>query len=32
LNVGDNITYKLPPFSCPDGNDEAVVFINSMEN
>jgi hypothetical protein len=32
LNVGDNITYALPKYSCPDGNDDAVVYINSMEN
>lgn len=32
LNWGDNITYKLPPFSDPEGNDVGVVYINSMEN
>lgn len=32
LNVGDNITYPLPKFSNPDGNDAAIVYINSMEN
>lgn len=32
LNWGDNITYKLPTFSDPEGNDVGVVYINSMEN
>jgi len=32
LNVGDNITYALPKFRNPDGNDAAIVHINAMEN
>lgn len=32
LKVGDNIAYKLPSFSDPEGNDVGEVYINSMEN
>jgi len=32
LNVGDNITYKIPPFKDPEGNDVGEVYINTMEN
>lgn len=32
LNVGDKISYNLPPFKDPEGNDVGVVYINSMEN
>ena len=32
LNLNDNITYKLPKFSDPEGNDVGEVYINSMEN
>lgn len=30
--MNDNITYKLPTFSDPEGNDVGEVYINSMEN
>lgn len=32
LNLNDNITYKLPAFSDPEGNDVGEVYINAMEN
>jgi hypothetical protein len=32
LDYGNNISYKLPTFTDPEGNDVGVVYINSMEN
>ncbi len=32
MNLNDKISYKLPKFSDPEGNDVGEVYINSMEN
>lgn len=31
MSVGETYTYKLPPWTDPEGNDVAVVYVDYME-
>jgi hypothetical protein len=32
LNLNDKISYKLPKFTDPEGNDVGEVYVDKMEN
>jgi len=31
MAVGEVLSYKLPPWADPEGNDQAVVYLDYME-